>query len=672
MRIPPPVGDEISPITGLHREDWAALADRLLLALRPWASPDHARIALPGRASRYGGGSDELEGFARSFLLAAMRLRGDGGTDPHDLAGWYAGGLLAGTDPASPTRWPRPDVLDQAKVEAASIALGLHLTRPWIWDALDDAGREHVVTWLAGVVGQDYPPINWVWFQIVVESFLRSVGGPWSADDIARGLAVHESLYRGGGWYSDGPERAYDHYVGWALHLYPLLWAEFAGDSCPATLEATWRTRLADYLDDAVHLVGADGSPLAQGRSLIYRFATAAPFWVGAMSGATRLPAGLTRRACSGMLRSFTSSGVPDPRGLLTLGWHGQWPAMAQAYSGPGSPYWAVKGMLGLVLPADHPVWTAVEEPLPVEGRDGVRAVGAPGWLISATRRDGVVRVLNHGTDHCAPRDARADSPLYARLGYSTATLPPLVGEAVAHPADNSVVLLHPSWGASHRAGFERIRCEVVAGTGVAVSAGRAHWVRVEQDSSPDHGSGRGGAVRWGPWVTVGSMIRGGVEVRAARLDAVADPHPVPEDAPWRLELSGWPLASSRPPDATVRSTGCAVLAGGLVSRVGDLGGFGEALVRRQRGTSPLGEHVAVPLVRTAREPVPGRVYLAVVTLAGSTPADPAGPLVDVSHAPGGHEVLVTWPDGATSVTLLPAPPAGQAAHHRPGGPTSS
>ena len=64
------------------------------------------------------------------------------------------------------------------------------------------------------------------------------------------------------------------------------------------------------FLDDAVALVGADGAPLLQGRSLVYRFAAAAPLWVGAATGATDLDPGLIRRACSGMLGHFASHGV--------------------------------------------------------------------------------------------------------------------------------------------------------------------------------------------------------------------------------------------------------------------------------------------------------------------------------------------------------------------------
>ena len=100
----------------------------MLLAVRPYAGPGNALVSLPGPASRAGAWSDGLEGFARTFLLAAFRLAGAGGRDPHGLADWYAAGLAAGTDPASPQRWPRLDEIGQAKVEAASIVIALHET----------------------------------------------------------------------------------------------------------------------------------------------------------------------------------------------------------------------------------------------------------------------------------------------------------------------------------------------------------------------------------------------------------------------------------------------------------------------------------------------------------------------------------------------------------------
>ena len=110
--------------------------------------------------------------------------------------------------------------------------------------------------------------------------------------------------------------------------------------------------------------------------------------------------------------------------------------------------------MLGLALPADHPVWTAAEEPLPVEVADDLVAVAAPGWIVSGTHDDGIVRVVNHGTDHALEGSLDGDSPLYARLGYSTATAPLLDDEAWAEPFDQAVVLVDADGRSTHRSGM--------------------------------------------------------------------------------------------------------------------------------------------------------------------------------------------------------------------------
>jgi hypothetical protein len=443
---------------------------------------------------------------------------------------------------------------------------------------------------------------------------------------------VHESLYRSDGWYADGPERAFDHYNGWALHVYPLLWASMDSGLCEPTLENAWRERLTAFLDSAVHLVGGNGAPLIQGRSLTYRFAAAAPFWVGAITGATDLAPGLLRRASSGMLKHFLDHGVPDQRGLLTLGWYGEWPAIAQSYSGPGSPYWAVKGMLGLMLPADHPVWTAAEEPLPVEQSDFTRRLAKPGWMVSGTRSDGIVRIVNHGTDHSVPGDQRADSPLYARLGYSTHTMPPLSTSYWAQPLETSVAIVHPALGLSHRNGFTAV------GSGSSIAT--THWVRTTDDQGPEHGSGRGGAVTPGPTVAIASALRGSHEVRVARVapDAVVEPG-------WLLEMSGWPLTASTPP-AAVLDERADIRTAELLSSVEGSIGFDSVDVRRAAEPEALGNHTAIPFARATA--VPARLYVAVITFSGGAP-EPAPHL----HLAADH-LHITWSD--TTHHSLPLP----------------
>ncbi|WP_251043103.1 DUF2264 domain-containing protein [Arthrobacter sp. ISL-69] len=167
----------------------------MLRSVQRYATDDHANLYLPGANSHYGPHSDSLEGFARTFLLASFRIAGDPeGTGW--IADWYAAGLDAGTNPANPDRWPTPREVQQAKVEAASLAVGLALTREVLWEKLPPRVKEQLIAWFETVIGEEYPPINWVWFQIVVEMFLTSVGGRFSNDDIDAGLALHDSLHR--------------------------------------------------------------------------------------------------------------------------------------------------------------------------------------------------------------------------------------------------------------------------------------------------------------------------------------------------------------------------------------------------------------------------------------------------------------------------------------------
>ncbi|NED94890.1 DUF2264 domain-containing protein [Phytoactinopolyspora alkaliphila] len=698
--------DTTAPITGWARADWALLADRMLAAVRPYASPGHARITPPGDAGGYGSDVDGLEGFARTFLLAGFRLAGEGGADPAGLPGlaeWYAEGLMTGTDPGSAERWPRPDEHGQAKVEAASIALILDLTRPWIWDRLPPGAQERVVDYLATVVGDDdYPRCNWVWFRVVVETFLRSVGGAWSLDDVTADVDAHESFYRSGGWYADGDERSFDHYCGWALHLYPILWSRMrgvadGGDELTRVATArqeTDRNRLARFLRDYIRLIGADGSPLIQGRSLTYRFAAAAPLWVGAIAGvgagtgavdgnppATSPSLGQLRRAASGVVAHFAERGSPDERGLLTLGWHHEWRRLAQSYSGPGSPYWAAKGMLGLALPADHPVWTASEERLPAESDDEVWVAEAPGWLVSGTCADGVVRVVNHGTDHHVLGSGAADSPLYARLGYSTATAPSLSAEAWESPVDQAVVLLDARGRATHRTGMRTLLTEVRGDGGarhaVGASTARAHWV----DAAPgqrDHGSGRSGVAQDAAAVTTVSVVRGSWEVRCVRVDHLPG-DPGAAAVAVRLRVGGWALADDdeNPRTDPAEATGgagtvtAAVWSRRLASLLVADDGFDDAGVYTEEDAGPLGTYSRTPWVSG---PVrAGRWVVVGVGLLGRTgnthdagSADDAGsagnagsaetavlPEFHVEHVIG--RVHVVWPDGVRTETELPA-----------------
>ncbi|MFF5367075.1 DUF2264 domain-containing protein [Streptomyces sp. NPDC013187] len=475
----PPADRTTSPFTGYTRAHWEAAADSLLAAVEPYASEDRALYHLPGdRAGWTGHLSDGLEGYARTLLLAAFRR------DEKALER-YATGLDAGVSGV----WPRIEDRHQSLVEAASIALALRLTRDLLWDRLDDGVRQRTAAWLADALTAEPWPCNWELFPVTVGGFLAEVGHEPDASRAAidRGLERIEQWYVGDGWYTDGDGRKYDYYNGWAMHLYPVLHAWLERDE---RLLELYGDRLHRHLGDYARLFGGDGAPMHQGRSLTYRFATTAPLWLGALTGRTPLPPGETRRLASGALKYFLDRGAVDDRGLLSLGWHGYDESVLQGYSGPASPYWASKGFVGLLLPPDHEVWTAPEEPAPAERADFVTPVGPPNWLLQSTRSDGVVRLHNHGSE-----DVRYD-PYYTRLAYSTVTTP-------ADSYDNSVLV----GGDPSRTGIEPL------GVGEGWAASR-------------HTAGGGARV------TSVVLVRGAAEVRA---------HLVSEAEPGtEVRVTGW------------------------------------------------------------------------------------------------------------------------------------
>ncbi|BFV60058.1 DUF2264 domain-containing protein [Kitasatospora sp. CMC57] len=598
----PPEDRELSPHTGWTRAHWEAVADGLLTAVGPYATPGRALVNLPGpRASLSGPRSDGLEGYARTFLLAAFRVAGADGADPGGLLERYAAGLAAGTRSPTTSReldsseaWPVITDRGQAMVEAASIALALRLTRRWLWDRLDPTVRDRAAAWLGEALRRTPNDNNWWLFPLTVGGFLAEAG---YADEgaVERGLERIDRWYLGEGWYTDGRPRAFDHYNGWALHLYPVLHAHLSADQ---PLLARYGDRLAAHLDGYARTFGGDGAPVHQGRSLSYRFAATAPLWAGALTGRTPLTPGTTRRLASGALRHFLDRGAAGADGLLSLGWHGPYPPLVQPYSGPASPYWASKGFVGLLLPPTHPVWTAVEEPAPAERADAVHPLPVPGWLIQSTAADGVVRLHNHGSDDQPVGEAHPDDPLYARLAYSTVTGPS------ALPDNHFGLFVDGAVSARGRI------TPLGAGDGWAASS---HCPRD------------------GVTVTSLTLAHGADEIRAHLVTGAPDGTPVHQGG-WAV--AGASVTSAVTPDGTAWAR-----AAELASALRPLHGFGPTSVHDLSDGTAFGAVGALPALTGATG---GGLFVCAARLGRSTPDDFPGLRVTVD----GPRLRVRWPDG--------------------------
>ena len=599
----------VSPTTGYTREHWLAVADAQLQAVRPFASQSHALINLPGIASGSGELSDGLEGFARTFMLAAFRVAGEDGADPHRHLDFYRSGLLAGTDPDSAEAWPCINVTRQALVEAASLVLGLHLSRPWLWDTLETREQDQVLAWLGGSVGVDIPDNNWVMFKVMVQEFIASTGRPFHEEDITKGLARIEDWYVGDGWYTDGDGQRFDYYAGWAMHLYPCLWTLMAASRAPelaAQKAALYTERLRQYLQDFPYFFGSNGAPLFQGRSLIYRFGATAPLWLGELMGVSSLEPGATRSLGSAALKYFHDGGAFGSAGILGCGWLGTFRPMTQSYSGPASPYWASKGFLGLLLPASHPVWTATEQPGPVAAADSVRVLPGPGFLLSSTATDGVVRLANHGSDNYFGV-GQGDDPHYSRLAYSTHTAPEYCA-----PLDNHIAVLDVVNAPSRRTAIHR-RESTTPDT--LASAHRPVW-------------GNEGLGTDSPWlITSATAVRG----------------------PWELRLHV--VESGTEQSAPIREGGYAAAAGGPVSTfLVPVLGYTESGVENVAGSNPMAPATAIPWL-SGEHGGTRSVFASLAVLTG----DPAvvaalasaGLNPQLNERDGVVSVSITAPDGA-------------------------
>lgn len=611
----------LSPHTGWTRSHWERVADVLLDNAGSYATPKQALLHFPGgRPSMHGRLSDGLEGYARTFLLAAFRLAGSKGDAPGDLAERYASGLTAGTTPESEEAWPSITDYSQPMVEASSVAIGLFETRRWIWDELPDSARQRAVEWFAQVHDKRYWPNNWLLFRVMVNAFLKSVGAPHRQDEIERDLDLIDSMYRRDGWYTDGPGNNYDYYVGWAIHLYTNLWCRMDGDANDPARAAVYRKRLRRYLEDYAYFFGANGSHVYHGRSLIYRFAAVTPLWLGALAGCSPLTGGITRRIASGSVKHFLEAGAVE-NGYLSMGWHDEFLPMAQQYSGPASPSGASNGFLGLLLPADHEAWTASEQPMPVEQADFARALPEPGFRLHGTKSDGIVRTASHRSDHYPQPGALHADPQYCRLSYSSATAPEIATDDAG--IDSSVALIDTEGNASSRSRFHTIAVadRLAASTyfpGERVNENRSFAVWWERIETP-------------------SIARGAGEIRIHHASAFGR---------RTLRDGGFAVASDDPLEADAGDTWALVrTSDGLTSFVAGLHGFESADVARAADVNPFGRHSATPYL-TSSAVGSERVFVSLAVLTRND-LDPAAALAEIAAVEvDGRRVTIRCADG--------------------------
>ncbi|MCR6633469.1 DUF2264 domain-containing protein [Devosia sp.] len=345
------------------RADIERALNGLMTPLLGHFSPGNARVRLDAAGAHFDRAAADLEGFARPLWGLAPLTAGGGNFDHWEM---YRQGLANGSDPAHPEYWGTFSGTDQRMVELAAIGFTMRLLPGVVWDPLPQQAKDNLAAYLKHARQLEYSDSNWKFFRILVDLGLEECGVAFDWSLTEQYLDQLDAFYIADGWYRDGQSRQLDHYVGFAMHFYGLLYATLKKDDQKRA--AAYRERAALFAQQIKHWYDDNGGTLAFGRSLTYRFACGGIWAALAFANVEALPWGEIKGHYLRHLRWWAQKPIANRDGILSVGYGYPNLLMSESYNSAASPYWAFKAFLPLALAPDHPFWTA----------DEIEHVGAP------------------------------------------------------------------------------------------------------------------------------------------------------------------------------------------------------------------------------------------------------------------------------------------------------
>ena len=247
----------------------------------------------------------------------------------------------------------------QTLVEFGALALSLTVMPEIIWEPLTQKEKDDLAALMLSYGNGPTIGSNWRFFNIFVMSFFKDQG--YEVKDGYMDELLQKSLaqYRGYGWYNDSP--AYDYYSMWAFQMYGMIWAHYYGEKFNPEAGRQFVRNFRDLVPNYPYMFAEDGKMNMYGRSITYRIAAAVPFPLMGWLNDPSINYGWMRRIASSTLLQFLENPALMEDRVPTLGFYGAFEPAVQIYSCRGSVYWMGKAFLGLLLPADNPFWTAIE-----------------------------------------------------------------------------------------------------------------------------------------------------------------------------------------------------------------------------------------------------------------------------------------------------------------------
>ena len=359
---------QLSPLTGMIRQHWMDAATYLLDGAFSYIHTldDPMRFPKqPGKSYPTDGKfnkTENLEGLCRTMFVAIPLLKEnpDLVLNGIKVGDYYRQQLRNMSDPSKSGYIQHlKGGPSQTLVEFGALALSLTVMPEIIWEPLTQKEKDDLAALMLSYGNGPTIGSNWRFFNIFVMSFFKDQG--YEVKDGYMDELLQKSLaqYRGYGWYNDSP--AYDYYSMWAFQMYGMIWAHYYGEKFNPEAGRQFVRNFRDLVPNYPYMFAEDGKMNMYGRSITYRIAAAVPFPLMGWLNDPSINYGWMRRIASSTLLQFLENPALMEDRVPTLGFYGAFEPAVQIYSCRGSVYWMGKAFLGLLLPADNPFWTAIE-----------------------------------------------------------------------------------------------------------------------------------------------------------------------------------------------------------------------------------------------------------------------------------------------------------------------
>ena len=446
--IPKTTDYTVSPYTGLTRQSWIEagiyLLEGIFRNIKSYDDPvvmprteteityPHKDVTEEKRIIEEK--QERFEGLARTFFIAAPLIRNHPELEicGYRIKDYYKHQVLQACTKTSPgfigdreelqeiTQHKNPFGVYQQTVETGALVVCLWITRKEIWEAYTKEERDVIAALISSFAHSDTVTQNWRFFNMLDMAFLHMEGYPVRKDIMLEHAQALLEFYAGDGWYRDGTH--FDYYSCWAFNLYAPLWNLWYGYENEPYIAGRFEEHSNRLMKTYGDFFDRDGHMNMWGRSGIYRNAATGAFCGNMLLRNSMGEPGLGRRISSGALLQFLTREDFLSDGVPTLGFYGQFTPMVQGYSCVNSPFWFGKAFLCLVLPENHPFWTAREsngtwERLGAE-ETKVTVLNGPGLCFSNHQANGET-ILRTGKVRQI-KNAMNGLWSYARLSYDT------------------------------------------------------------------------------------------------------------------------------------------------------------------------------------------------------------------------------------------------------------